>query len=173
MRERGKDRHKRDIEAAEPVCGDVTINHEQSAQYKRTSKVASFQQSGSADAQPLPPLQDVELSWMGPNGFVLTDIEFIGDIAYARSWWCPVAACLGARSVILFHAGMKSPAEAGPYSCAYGLITLVRGVTLGSLHIHAQLPLQIGCNSTSIWRTASSPSARFTTNPSARVFGTI
>ncbi|MGF6746298.1 hypothetical protein OKW36_001934 [Paraburkholderia sp. MM5482-R1] len=99
----------RDIEAAEPVIGDVTINHEQPAQYKRTSKVASFQQSGSADAQPLPPLHDVELSWMGPNGFVLTGIEFIGDIAYARSWWCPAAACLGARSVILFHAGMKRP----------------------------------------------------------------
>ncbi|WP_429574288.1 hypothetical protein [Paraburkholderia sp. UCT70] len=92
MRQRGKDRRKRDIEAAEPVSGDVTINHEQSAQYKRTSKVASFQQSGAADAQPLPPLHDVELSWMGPNGFVLTGIEFIGDVAYAQSWWCRLPA---------------------------------------------------------------------------------
>ncbi|MGF6260652.1 hypothetical protein QF001_004174 [Paraburkholderia youngii] len=65
--------------AAAPVTGDLAIDHEQSAQYKRTSKLASFQPSGAADAQPLPPLHDVELSWMGPNGFVLTGVEFIGD----------------------------------------------------------------------------------------------
>lgn len=91
MRERGKERHKCDIEAAEPVSGDLSINHEQSAQYKRTSKVASFQQSGAANEQPLPPLHDVEISRMGPNGFVLTGIKFIGDVAYAQSWWCRVA----------------------------------------------------------------------------------
>ncbi|EEA01038.1 conserved hypothetical protein [Burkholderia sp. H160] len=88
MRERGKEWHKRDIDAAEPVTDDLAIKHELSAQYKRTSKVASFEQSGAADAQPLPPVHDVELSWMGPNGFVLTGIEFIGDVAYAQSWWC-------------------------------------------------------------------------------------
>ncbi|MFP4891908.1 hypothetical protein [Paraburkholderia sp. EG304] len=82
MRERGKERRKRDIEAAEPVTGDLAINHEQSAQYKRTSKLANFQPSGAADAQPLP-VARVELSWMGSNGFVLTGIEFIGDMAYA------------------------------------------------------------------------------------------
>ena len=31
----------------EPVSGNLSINHEQSAQYKRTSEVASFQQSGA------------------------------------------------------------------------------------------------------------------------------
>ncbi|MGF6792784.1 hypothetical protein OKW27_007121 [Paraburkholderia sp. 35.1] len=36
----------------------------------------------------MPPLHDVELSWMGPIGFVLTGIEFIGDVAYGQSWWC-------------------------------------------------------------------------------------
>ncbi|EEA03317.1 hypothetical protein BH160DRAFT_1343 [Burkholderia sp. H160] len=28
------------------------------------------------------------VSWTGSNGFVLTGIEFIGDVAYAQSWWC-------------------------------------------------------------------------------------
>ncbi|WP_233854214.1 hypothetical protein [Paraburkholderia sp. HD33-4] len=88
MRERGKPRPKRDIEAAIPVRGDMTISQQQSEQYGRMTKVASFQQSGAADAQPLPPLHDVEVSWMGPLGFVLTGIEFIGDVAYGQSWWC-------------------------------------------------------------------------------------
>lgn len=88
MLERGKKQHKRNIEAAASVTGGLTINHQQSVRYKRTSKVASFQQSGAADAQPLPPLHDVDMSWMGPNGFVLTGIEFTGDVVYAQSWWC-------------------------------------------------------------------------------------
>ncbi|MFP4891212.1 hypothetical protein [Paraburkholderia sp. EG304] len=88
MRERGKQRDKRKIESAEPVTGDLTITQGQSVQYGRMTKIAAFQQSGAADEQPLPPLHDVELSWMGPNGFVLTGIEFIGEVAYGQSWWC-------------------------------------------------------------------------------------
>ncbi|EDZ99152.1 hypothetical protein BH160DRAFT_5554 [Burkholderia sp. H160] len=65
MQKRAKEPHKRDIEAAEPVTGDLTINHEQSAQCTRNSKVASFQQFGAADAQLLPTLHDVE--WVRPR----------------------------------------------------------------------------------------------------------
>ncbi|MFL9933627.1 hypothetical protein P0D88_31525 [Paraburkholderia sp. RL18-103-BIB-C] len=88
MRERGKPRPKRDVEAAEPVTGDLTIAQVQSEQYGRMTKVASFHLTGTADKQSLPPLHDAEISWMGPNGFVLTGIEFIGDVAYGQSWWC-------------------------------------------------------------------------------------
>ncbi|MGF6981411.1 hypothetical protein QFZ99_000887 [Paraburkholderia atlantica] len=92
MRERGKPREKREIEAAVPVRGDLTINQSQSDQYGRWTKIATFQQSGAAHQQPLTPLHNVELSWMRPLGFVLTGIEFIGDVAYGQSWWCrPVA----------------------------------------------------------------------------------
>jgi len=88
MRERGKPRPKRDVESSEPVSGDLIISQQQSEQYGRMTKVASFHLTGAADKPPLPPLHDVELSWMGTNGFVLTGIEFIGDVAYGQSWWC-------------------------------------------------------------------------------------
>ena len=90
MRERGRQRARRDIEATEPVTGDMTIIQIQSEQYGRMTKVASFYVSGATDQQPLPPLHDVELSWMGPNGFVLTGIEFVGDVAYGQSWYCRI-----------------------------------------------------------------------------------
>ena len=88
MRERGRQREKRDIEAALPVSGDLIISEQKSPQYGRTTRVASFHVSGASDPQPLPPLHDVELSWMGPLGFVLTGIEFIGEVAYGQSWYC-------------------------------------------------------------------------------------
>ena len=92
MRVQGRPRDKREIEAAVPVVGDMTIYQTHSEQYGRWSKVASFHTSGAADQQPLPPLHDVELSWMGPNGFVLTGIEFVGNVAYGQSWYCRTSA---------------------------------------------------------------------------------
>jgi ABC-type transport system involved in cytochrome c biogenesis permease subunit len=32
-------------------------------------------------------LHDATLSWMGPNGFVLTGFQIINGVAYAQSWW--------------------------------------------------------------------------------------
>ncbi|MGF6877345.1 hypothetical protein [Paraburkholderia sp. MM5477-R1] len=93
MRERGQQRPKRDIEHAQGVSGDMLITHEHSEAYGRATKIASFLMAGASDEPPLPPLHDVELSWMGSNGFLLTGIEFIGQTVYAQSWWCraPVA----------------------------------------------------------------------------------
>ncbi|MBB5417567.1 hypothetical protein [Paraburkholderia atlantica] len=114
MRERGKERHKRDIEAAEPVSADLTINHEQPAQYKRPSKVASFQQSSATDPQPLPPLHDVEPRRMGPNGFVLASYR-----VHRRRGLCPFAvvpvACASSnKKPALKPAGQKTGAESCP-----------------------------------------------------------
>jgi hypothetical protein len=92
MRERGKARPKRDIESAVPVSGDLTIVQAKSDQYGRMTKIASFHTTGVADKQPLPPLHDVEISWMGPLGFVLTGIEFVGEVAYGQSWFCRLAS---------------------------------------------------------------------------------
>ena len=87
MQERGKPHPKRDAEAAEAVLGDFTISFTQSEQYGRMTMIASFHRAGAADAPPLPPLNHVELSWMGMS-FVLTGIEFVEDVAYGQSWWC-------------------------------------------------------------------------------------
>ncbi|MEX3690588.1 hypothetical protein AB3X91_16305 [Paraburkholderia sp. BR14263] len=44
-----------------PVSEDLTINQQQSEQYGRITKVASFSQSGASDQLPLPPLHGAEL----------------------------------------------------------------------------------------------------------------
>jgi hypothetical protein len=38
--------------------------------------------------KPLPPLHEAALSWMGPNGFVISGVEIIDGVAFAQSWWC-------------------------------------------------------------------------------------
>lgn len=88
MQERGKPHPKRDAEAAEAFLGDFTISFTRSEQYGRMTKIASFHRAGASDAPLLPPLHPVELSWIGTNGFVLTGIEFVEDVAYGQSWWC-------------------------------------------------------------------------------------
>jgi hypothetical protein len=51
----------------------------------RFSNVASFHTSGASVPQPLPPLHDVTLSWMGPLGMVLTGTELVYGVAYSQS----------------------------------------------------------------------------------------
>lgn len=86
--ERGKLRPKRDAEAAEAVRGDLTISLHDLSNNGRMTKVAVLHRADAADAPLSPPLHHVELSWMGANGFVLTGIEFVEDVAYGQSWWC-------------------------------------------------------------------------------------
>ncbi|SMG61531.1 hypothetical protein SAMN06265784_1234 [Paraburkholderia susongensis] len=88
MRQQGRAIPKRDVEAAPPVRGDLLVTQEKSETFGRYSTVARFQTSGAAEQQPLPPLHDADLSWMGTNGFVLTGIEVVGGVTYAQSWWC-------------------------------------------------------------------------------------
>jgi hypothetical protein len=88
MRRRGKALDQRDVQAAEPVHGDLIVGQQKSELLNRYANVASFHVSGAADPQPLPPLQDAVLSWMGPNGFVLSGVELVDGVAYAQSWWC-------------------------------------------------------------------------------------
>lgn len=79
------------IERGDSVKGDLLVAQEKSDAFGRYSNVARFHQAGAADADLLPPLHDVVLSWMGPGGFVLTGIEIIDGTAYAQSWWCQPA----------------------------------------------------------------------------------
>lgn len=88
MRTRGVTRPQREVEQDAPITGDLNVSQQKSETFNRYSNVAAFHKAGASDAEPLPPLHDVVLSWMGPNGFVLTGIEVIGGVTYAQSWWC-------------------------------------------------------------------------------------
>jgi hypothetical protein len=87
-RVRGVARTQREVEQAESVTGDLLITQQQSQAFGSWSATASFYKSGASDPDPLPPLHDAILSWMGPNGFVLRGIEVIDGVTYAQSWWC-------------------------------------------------------------------------------------
>jgi hypothetical protein len=88
MRRRGKALSQRDIQAAEPARGNLLVGQHNSELLNRHANIASFQVSGPNDPQPLPSLHDAVLSWMAPNGFVLSGVELVDGVAYAQSWWC-------------------------------------------------------------------------------------
>jgi hypothetical protein len=88
MRMRGKAQDHADVQRAPGVRGDMVVGQEKSSALNRYTNIARFQTGGAADPQPLPPLHDAALSWMGPLGFVLTGVEFVDGTAYAQSWWC-------------------------------------------------------------------------------------
>jgi len=87
-RHRGKALSPQQVQTTEPVYGDMVVVQGMSDQFNRYSNIARFQVSGANDVQPLPELHDATLSWMGPNGFVLTGFEVVAGVAYAQSWWC-------------------------------------------------------------------------------------
>ncbi|SAL05469.1 hypothetical protein AWB81_07174 [Caballeronia arationis] len=88
MRERGGALDHVDVQKAPGIYGDLLVVQEKSSALNRYSNIARFQITAVSEPQPIPPLHDAVLSWMGPNGFVLTGIEFADGIAYAQSWWC-------------------------------------------------------------------------------------
>lgn len=87
-RHRGKARPQSEIERDAPVRGDLVVTQERSEIFGRYTNVARFQLAGGADKDPLPPLYDAVLSWMGPLGFVLSGVEVVDGTAYSQSWWC-------------------------------------------------------------------------------------
>ena len=88
MRERGRALEHFDVQRAPGIFGDLLVVQEKSAALNRYSNIARFQITAVSEPQPIPPLHDAVLSWMGPNGFVLSGVEFVDGIAYAQSWWC-------------------------------------------------------------------------------------
>jgi len=88
---RGKVLSPKDVQSAEPVHGDMVVVQVMSDQFNRYSNIAQFHITGVNELQPLPPLHDATLSWMGPNGFVLTGFAVIEGVAYAQSWRCRLA----------------------------------------------------------------------------------
>jgi hypothetical protein len=66
----------------------VIVGEERSEVFGRTTKFARFHLPGTDEPQPIPTLHEVTLSHMGLQGFVLTGIEVVDEVAYAPSWWC-------------------------------------------------------------------------------------
>ncbi|KDR37822.1 hypothetical protein [Caballeronia glathei] len=88
MRVRGKALEHYEVQKTPGVRGDMIVVQEKSTALNRYSNIARFQVTGVSDPQPMPPLHDAVLSWMGPNGFVLSGIEFVDGVSCAQSWWC-------------------------------------------------------------------------------------
>lgn len=88
MRTAGVARPKHETQTAAPTRGDVIVGQLHSDYMGRMTDTAHFHKSGAADDDPLPPLLDVRLSWMGPLGFVLSGIEIVEGVAFSQSWWC-------------------------------------------------------------------------------------
>jgi len=85
MRTRGKARPQNDVRQDTPVIGNVVVGSHDSTELGRMSDTATIHTSGGPE--PLPPLYDARLAWMGPMGAVLSGLEIINGIAYAQSWW--------------------------------------------------------------------------------------
>ncbi len=84
----GKPLAPADVRNQAPVLGDVQIQEQRCEQLGRNSKTATLQGINPIGPPDLPLLHDVVLSWMAPNGLVLSGLEVEGDRLYAQSWLC-------------------------------------------------------------------------------------
>jgi hypothetical protein len=88
MRVRGKAIGQDEIRRVPTVHADIIVSNENVTSLGRYSKVATVKSGSGGMDDLLPPLYDCGLSHMGTNGFVLSGIELVGEIAYAQAWWC-------------------------------------------------------------------------------------
>jgi hypothetical protein len=70
------------------IRGNVMVNSTMCHELGRAANVARVEVGMPLDPDPLPPLLDATLAGMAVTGFVLSGIEYVGDCAYAQSWWC-------------------------------------------------------------------------------------
>ena len=87
MRHLGKPLDHKQLREVEAMRCDIAINHE-SCVMGRSSVVAKVRGDWPLADSALPPLLDVQLHSMAPNGMVLSGIEVIEGVAYAQSWLC-------------------------------------------------------------------------------------
>ena len=88
MRERGVPRPRNEIGADPGARGDLLVEEARDDILGRTVRVARLASGLPKDAAALPPLSDVTLLWMGPQGFVIAGFETVGNTQYAQSWYC-------------------------------------------------------------------------------------
>jgi hypothetical protein len=86
-------RQGKPIDAAEvrglpPAVGDLRINYDMCQALGRISKNASVRGVSSIGPSELLLLHEAVMSWLAPNGFVLSGLEEEGGCLYAQSWWC-------------------------------------------------------------------------------------
>lgn len=77
-----------EVRALQPLVGDVQITDQRCEQLGRNSKTATVRGVNPIGLSSLPPLHEVVLSWMAPNGLVLSGLEVEDGRLYAQSWWC-------------------------------------------------------------------------------------
>lgn len=87
MRERGRPVALDERRAAQPVRGNVMINHESNV-LGRSSVVAKMGGGLPLDKLRLPELMDCQLHSMSHNAFVLSGVEEIDGVTYAQAWLC-------------------------------------------------------------------------------------
>lgn len=71
----GKPIDAAEVRALLPAVGDLRINDEMCQALGRISKTASVRGVNSIGPNELPLLHEAVLSWMAPNGFVLSGLE--------------------------------------------------------------------------------------------------
>jgi hypothetical protein len=70
------------------VVGELFVEEHIDKDCGRTLRVARLASTGPLDSSLLPQLVDVQLLWVGNQGFVLSGVEQLNEAAYAQSWWC-------------------------------------------------------------------------------------
>ncbi|MBD8622998.1 hypothetical protein [Pseudomonas sp. CFBP 13727] len=83
----GKPNEAAEIRGLPATVGDLRINEELCQAVSRNSMTASVKGVNSIGPSELPVLHEAVLSWMAPNGFVLSGLEKEGECLYAQSRW--------------------------------------------------------------------------------------
>ena len=88
MRERGVPLDRTKMRSVEGVVGDLYVEEHADERHGRTLRIARLAPERPRDPIPLPPLEDVQLLWLGGYGFVLAGFERVNNADFAQSWWC-------------------------------------------------------------------------------------
>ena len=77
-----------EVRAAPATLGDLRVYETKCVALGRNSRTASVQGRCKIEESELPLLYEAVLSWMAPNGFVLSGLEEEDGCLYAQSWLC-------------------------------------------------------------------------------------
>lgn len=91
-RQRGVAQSPRDLAHAEGRVGELLVGERQDELLRRTSRVATLSGGDGRRVDLLPPLYDVTLLWVAPQGFVLAGTERVvlpdgRALELSQAWW--------------------------------------------------------------------------------------
>ena len=88
MRHQGVPVERKRVNHDPGVVGELFVEEHVDKACGRTLRVARLASTGPLDSSLVPQLADVQLLWVGNQGFVLNGVEQVNDAVYAQSWWC-------------------------------------------------------------------------------------